>query len=601
MPEENTKKIFSNISHLAFQHPADRIALESIKKVPVLPAVMKKLSEFFSEKAFLITSLSDNIKISPKQAPKLYNMFREAADILAIKELPTLYADSAYQINAFAFGMHEYTVTVYSGLLDLMTEDELMFIIGHELSHIKCEHMLYKSMATILAEWATVLMSNFVSAAISQIAVTGLMLSLLTWSRKAELSCDRGGLLVVQNSDVAASALAKLGGGSTKYLSEINMEELLEQASHYEDMDEKLLWRAMKLLQTVGMTHPYPIVRAKEIIEWSKSEQYKDILSGTYLTIEEANASGQLTCSKCKATFGAACTFCPQCGGKAEDLAVKKSLWSSFFNKEDKTRKCKKCNYQLKPDWKICGKCGTKIEEEIKLTCPTCNLAIESNWNLCPRCMTNLEKKEPEKIYCEHCKFQLEPGWRICPSCTKEVTEKVEKPLIPIIVEHIEPEQIKTKIEESLTSEETDFIMENQKKVPEKTEDCTLPLIQDVIPHEITAEPEIIPTQLESLEIQPEITEQQEIISITQKPHQTFEEPLQQREKQFIEKTDKPSVVEIKPVEPSKPESIQTEKIPDIPQEVKKSAVKFCIMCGNSLEPQWNVCPSCGNKIVKFL
>ncbi len=41
-------------------------------------------------------------------------------------------------VNAFALG--DGTVRVYSGLMDLMTDDELHFVLGHEIGHVKLGH-----------------------------------------------------------------------------------------------------------------------------------------------------------------------------------------------------------------------------------------------------------------------------------------------------------------------------------------------------------------------------------------------------------------------------------------------------------------------------
>jgi Zn-dependent protease with chaperone function/predicted amidophosphoribosyltransferase len=633
MTENNkkTRKTFTDISYRAFQHPSDSSSLEAIKKLSILPAVIKKLDEYFSEKAFLLTCLSDNLKIGPGQCPKLYNMFREAADILAIKELPSIYINSSCEINTFTFGRHEYTITVYSGLLDIMSEDELMFIIGHELSHIKCEHMLYKSMAFLLEDWVTNLMSGFISAAISQITVSGLMYSLLAWSKKAELSCDRGGLLVVQDGNVASAALAKLAGGSNKYLTEINMEELIIQASTYEDMDEKLLWRAAKLLKTMGRTHTYPIVRAKEIIEWSKSEEYKDILNGKYLTIdEEKKEQRQKTCSKCKATFSSNASFCTVCGSKIEEVVQKKSLWGSLFGKEEKVNKCKKCSSPLKPDWKVCGKCGTKIEDEAKIFCPACSGEIEANWKICPHCTVNIEEfSKKSKIYCKHCNCEMEPEWALCPSCATPKEEFIEaKPLMAEEISETKPEkeefiEAKPLMAEEISEtkpEKEEFIEakplmaeEISETKPEKEEFIEAkPLMAEEISETKPEKEEIIEAKpLMAEEISETKPEKEEFIETKPLMAEEISETKPEKE-EFIEakplmaeeisetKPEKEEIIEAKPL-------VQEEKIPEIAGESemgnikdKKSEIRFCIMCGNSIQSEWNICPSCGNKIVLF-
>jgi len=314
------RKTFPDISYLSFQHPQDKEALDKVKKIPVLPVVFKALSNIISEKMFLIASLSDNLRITARQCPSLYKMFEEAANILSIKKLPELYLDSNYQINAFAFGMENFTITLYSGLVDLLTEDELMFVIAHELTHIKCEHMLYLTMAQILFQIGSNVLSGILGRAIGNLALTGLMFALYSWMRKAEFSCDRGGQLVVQNPEVSASALTKLAGGSQKFFNEINIEEVLNQAQSCTDMDEKLLWKAMKILQTLPRSHPFPIVRVQEILTWTQSEEYKKILAGEYLkTTEQVTISHPFTLPSQVVPMPATTPeifFCPYCGNK---------------------------------------------------------------------------------------------------------------------------------------------------------------------------------------------------------------------------------------------------------------------------------------------
>lgn len=277
---------FPNLNHMAYQHPSDLQAIEAIKKVPLASKLMRKVSEHWFEKWFYVRSIGDNLRLGPRQCPRVYNLFVEAASILDMP-VPEIYLDTSYEINAFAFGMHKYTVTVNSGLIDLLEEEELLAVIGHELSHIKCEHMLYKSMSEILGRVGAEVFGNLLG--LGNLLSLPLLAALSLWSRKAELSCDRAGLLVTQNPTAVASALVKLGGmTSPRWRDEIDMEEVIRQATDYESLDDSILLKGMMIYSSWTRSHPYPIYRSKVIQDWAASEEYHKILSGQYITHAQA-------------------------------------------------------------------------------------------------------------------------------------------------------------------------------------------------------------------------------------------------------------------------------------------------------------------------
>jgi Zn-dependent protease with chaperone function len=54
--------------------------------------------------------------------------------------------------NAYTTGFTHPVVVVTSGLLEIVDDEELQFILGHELGHVKCGHVLYMTMAEYLRE-----------------------------------------------------------------------------------------------------------------------------------------------------------------------------------------------------------------------------------------------------------------------------------------------------------------------------------------------------------------------------------------------------------------------------------------------------------------
>src|SRR4051812_27940954 len=204
---------FPGLSSAAFEHPADRAALEALRRTPGLDRLLRWLSDVGAERYVRIMFTGDSLRVSPRQCSRLYNDLREACSILDVKE-PEFYLVQTPFPNAFAFGMRRLTLVMSTSLVDLLTDSERLEVIGHELGHIKAEHMLYRTMAILLA---TILreMAGFLSVP-GAIMTQALVYALYAWFRKSELTADRAGLLVAQDPDVCISALLKLVAGSNK-------------------------------------------------------------------------------------------------------------------------------------------------------------------------------------------------------------------------------------------------------------------------------------------------------------------------------------------------------------------------------------------------
>jgi Zn-dependent protease with chaperone function/RNA polymerase subunit RPABC4/transcription elongation factor Spt4 len=344
---------FPDLSPMAFQHPLDVQAIENIRRVPLLATVIERLSASVFEKQMRLMSIANTVRLSPKQGRSIYEKFTKAAKILDLPDLPDLpeiYVSSQYVINAVAFGVKQYQITLYAGLIDFLTEEELLAVIGHELGHIKCQHMLYKTMAYILRYLGVEVLYSLLPAGTGMLAAIPLQLAILHWERMAEFSCDRAALLVVQDPQVVASALSKLAGGSQKILPEINLDEVLQQAQEYDESEEQLLEKIMKINMLLLQTHPFPIVRAKEIMEWSESEQYQAILQGDY--VRHVSSPALLVSEPVG-------RICPKCGQLGQiDAATCLACGSSMGGGR---RVCANCRIKVFSTWTTCPGCGQTL------------------------------------------------------------------------------------------------------------------------------------------------------------------------------------------------------------------------------------------------
>lgn len=348
---QTTLREFPHLSPAAFQHPMDVQASANLGKVPLLAPLIKMVSGSIFEKQMRLMSISSTVRLGPKQAPSLYKKFEKAATILDLPELPELYVSSQYVINAVAFGVERYQIIMYAGLIDFLSEEELLAVIGHELGHVKCQHMLYKTIAYILRYFGVQALYSLLPAGTALLATIPLQLAILEWERKAELSCDRAGLLVVQDPEVVARALAKLAGGSKNILPELNLNEVLQQAKEYDDTSDGLIEKLFKVNMMLVQTHPFPIVRAREIMAWADSEQYQNILTGNY--VQDTTSPARLltepmakVCPGCGQLVNASAPLCLACG----------------HNLKGARRVCAKCHIKVFSTWDTCPGCGSGLQ-----------------------------------------------------------------------------------------------------------------------------------------------------------------------------------------------------------------------------------------------
>jgi Zn-dependent protease with chaperone function len=100
----------------------------------------------------------------------------------------------------------------------------------------------------------------------------------LAWARRAELSCDRAALLVTQDAHVIGRTMMKLAGGT--FASKIDYELFLDQAREFQkNYDENKLDKFWADIMTAGLSHPFPIWRVGEILNWVETGQYSDLMA----------------------------------------------------------------------------------------------------------------------------------------------------------------------------------------------------------------------------------------------------------------------------------------------------------------------------------
>lgn len=265
----------TDISSAAWEHAADRAALNSLRALPGFDEVVRKVAGFFGEKGVRQLFLANAVRVGPNQRPQLYALYREVLETMDWPEEPQLYVSQTPLVNAAAVGFDKPFIVLNSGMLSLLDREEQRNILGHELGHIMSGHTTYTTIAIIIL---TVGLNNL--PFLAGVALLPFQLALLEWYRKAELSSDRAGLLATQEPQKAMSTFLKLAGGGAGD-DTISVEAFMEQASQYETTGD-LADRVWQVINTAFRTHPFSTVRAAELKRWIDSGEYEKIVGGDY-------------------------------------------------------------------------------------------------------------------------------------------------------------------------------------------------------------------------------------------------------------------------------------------------------------------------------
>ena len=208
------------------------------------------------------------LRVGPNQFPEIYQMVRDCSELLGIGIPTTFITAELGVLNAFALAIEdaEPMIVLNSSIVERMTPQELKAVIGHECGHVHNNHGIYNVLANLLI--------NGIGASIPGIreilALVSLPLrvAIQTWSRAAEVTCDRAGVLCCGEADSTISAQSKLLSGGLLSDHQINVDALLEQ---YDSLRSSPV-RMLELLNT----HPAGVRRILAAKEFINSQVFYD-------------------------------------------------------------------------------------------------------------------------------------------------------------------------------------------------------------------------------------------------------------------------------------------------------------------------------------
>lgn len=205
----------------------------------------------------------NGLRLGPTQMPEVYEIAVECAQRLGIG-VPDVYVEDDHTMNAaaYAFEDDKPLIAVTTGILERATRGELKAVIGHECGHIHNNHVLFENLAWIIAKYGIALIPG-----LSQMAgylIKPLELALNSWSRAAEVTADRAGMICSDDLACNYTLQAKLLSGGVKAEVDYDIDAIIDQ---YEDV--RTSWGRVSELY---YTHPVGVRRMLAMREFERSE-----------------------------------------------------------------------------------------------------------------------------------------------------------------------------------------------------------------------------------------------------------------------------------------------------------------------------------------
>ena len=302
----------------AYEHPADAAALNALQHTAGVDTLVRKLSGWGLERMLRIQLTGSYLRVTAAAFPSLSEILRTVIERLDLPISPDFYIQDGEEINAYTAGVERPVIVVTKGAIDRLEEDELLFVVAHEVGHIKSGHVLYYQIANIIPLLGNLL--GEMTLGIGNFLSLGLQIALLHWQRTSELTADRAGLLACQDSDTAMRTLMKLAGMPEKFAGKVDPNHFSTQALQFEMLDLNVVDRAAKYLSIYGQNHPWTVLRGKELITWIQTGGYDRVLSMPHTPHAPAPKLVKRFCDQCGGELLPSDQFCRKCGNSASPI-----------------------------------------------------------------------------------------------------------------------------------------------------------------------------------------------------------------------------------------------------------------------------------------
>lgn len=262
----------TNLNSEDIIHPLEKSALISLlDKIPGGKTALNGIGEIYG-KIVAVDYVGNGVVVGPENMQPVYDELCETCNILGLTEIPELATQWAYIISSYTVGGKKKRIVLSSGSIDLLSSEEIPFLIGEEIGHIISGHLPYHMLLELL----------YTSAldATPLKGIAGIIrLPLLDWFRKSHYTADRVALLSCQDINVALRVMMKMAGLPRKCYTSVNPQVFLKQAERFKEVNYNG-WAEELISNFIlrSSTMPWMVDRAKQLLDWYNSGAYQSIL-----------------------------------------------------------------------------------------------------------------------------------------------------------------------------------------------------------------------------------------------------------------------------------------------------------------------------------
>lgn len=285
-------------------HPDDMAAFDNLQSIPLFPSTVKAFMKAVPEDMLAGLNMAQKIRLGPNQLPRYYKLLPPICRTLGIQE-PEFYLEMDPNPNAYTYGDTRVFITITSGLLEYLDEEEVRVVIAHECGHIFARHVLYHTMADLL------LKGGATTLGIPGILTIPIQASLFYWYRRSEFTADRVAALISGGAKEVVETMIRLSGGPSKITADVNTEAFLAQAEGFKAHTSKRWSEFLQNVAIMNAEHPWPVLRATEVKKWCETENFRQV----YNALRESHVDA---CKSCGHETGSGWKFCKSCGKPLE-------------------------------------------------------------------------------------------------------------------------------------------------------------------------------------------------------------------------------------------------------------------------------------------
>ena len=256
-----------------FEHPSMQQMNQALRRSLILNRMAESLSQKIGKPWY--ESCFNSVEVTEKQYARVFELAGLAARRIGFARVPAVYieADRGYQSNTYGSERDSF-VNIGTFLPKLLSDRELLFILGHEFGHLKCRHALWTTASMFLVGQARGnLMSEGILSYISnplKVLESGVESAISSWMRVAELTADRAALLVTGDIGLARRTLFLLYFRSRKELDEVDVDAWTKQ-------QEAQASTVTKVSQLLTSSTPYLGLRLRALEEFHASPRYAEL------------------------------------------------------------------------------------------------------------------------------------------------------------------------------------------------------------------------------------------------------------------------------------------------------------------------------------